>query len=510
MITHPDPTLTDRLRSATTQRATTDDYDLYKELARVLDGLGLEPGDCGGSIEFTGADPVVPGATRVAAATALTLVAKSIAVAKLWRMRGGAGQDISMDLRVAPHRLCPFYEKKWELLNGYPLTDPASATSAFFSDRFYRTADDRFVQPLEPYPGLRRDTCRLLGTGEDPADVARAIARWKGTDLEQAGADYGVVMGMVRGVDEILRTRQYTSVLAGMPLVEIEKIGDSDPEPLPPNAISPLAGIRVLGRGHIIAGAGCGRALSLHGADVLNIWNPYEYEIPKLYMTSNLGVRSAMLDLHTGEDHRRMLELLAGADVFYANRRPGSLERAGIGPEQAAAVRPGIIHATVNLHGRTGPWAGRVGFDQTAGCVAGIMAAEGDGEVPALPGVPVVNDYITAWLLATGVLRALMLRAQVGGSYRVSVSLTRVALWVASLGFLDPAYSAEVAGKAPGHEYLPPEIIQADTPLGLYTGIAEQVRMSQTPGAYPFVYVPRGSGRPEWLDASPRSEGVRS
>lgn len=112
--------------------------------------------------------------------------------------------------------------------------------------------------------------------------------------------------------------------------------------------------------------------------------------------------------------------------------------------------------------------------------------------------MPVVNDYITSWFLQLGILRALMLRAEWGGSYRVQVSLTRVALWLLSLGIFDKGYAAEVAGVAPGHEYFDPETFTADTSLGRYRGVTEQIRMSETPGYYTNPLIPRGSHRPEW------------
>jgi hypothetical protein len=85
-----------------------------------------------------------------------------------------------------------------------------------------------------------------------------------------------------------------------------------------------------------------------------------------------------------------------------------------------------------------------------------------------------------------------------GGSYKVTASLTRTALWLASLGLFDKKYSAEVAGKAPGHEYLAPETFAVDTALGRYQGVTEQIRMSQTSGCYTTPLIPRGSDRPEW------------
>lgn len=487
--------LTAALRTAP---ATTADFDLHQPLGELLAGVGLSESDCGGRVDFIGADPVVPSVLRLAGATAIALAAKSIAVAAIWRLRGGRGQDIAMDLRVSPHRLCPFYERKWESLNGYPLGDPIRVDDAFATSSFYRAADGRWVHPMAPYPRLRNDVAALLGVPERVSAVAAAIGRWNADELEHAGAQAGVAMPVVRTIDEMIATEQYRSVLATMPPVVVEKIGDSEPEPLGAGAGAPLEGVRALGRAHVIAGAGCGRALALHGADVLNIWDPNEYEIPSLYVTSNVGVRSAMLDLRRSADWAALRTLLAGGDIFYANRRPGYLARHGLDAPAVAAVRPGIIHATVTLNGDEGPWAGRVGFDQTAGSVAGVMLLEGHDGVPALPVVPVVNDFITAWLLELGVLRALMLRAEQGGSYRVTVSLTRVALWLLSLGTFDKQFASETAGRLPGHEYLDPQTFTVETPLGLYRGVTEQIRMSQTPGYYTNPLLPRGSQPPSW------------
>ncbi|MFF4897875.1 CoA transferase [Streptomyces sp. NPDC001068] len=488
-------TLTGRLLAPP---AADDHFDPHLHLGELLAGVGLAEADAGGSVDFIGADPVLPGTLRLAGGTAIALAAKSVAIARIWRMRGGRGQDIAIDLRVAPHRLCPFYDNKWELLNGYPMNDPARVDDAFATHTFYRTADKRWVHPMGPYPGLRNDTAALLGVPERIDDVSRAVSTWKASDLEQAGEEAGVIMPVLRTTEELIATDQYRDVLAPMPPVVVEKIGDSAPEPFAPGAVTPLDGIRALGRAHIIAGAGAGRAMALHGADVLNVWDPDEYEIPRLYCTSNVGVRSTMLDLHRPEDLATMHSLLGEADVFYANRRPGYLGRHGLDADAAARIRPGIIHATVNLNGETGPWAGRVGFDQTAGSLTGVMLNEGDQGIPRLPAVPVVNDYITAWFLQLGILHALVRRATEGGSYKVTVSLTRTALWMLQLGTFDRTYSAEVAGKATGHEYLDPETFTADTPLGRYRGVTEQVRMSQTPGYYTSPLVPRGSHRPAW------------
>src|ERR1700712_4995521 len=100
----------------------------------------------------------------------------------------------------------------------------------------------------------------------------------------------------MRTFDEFRKELQYTEVLSRMPVISVEKIGESEPLPFKKNGTSPLDGIRALGMGHVIAGAAIGRDLALHGADVLNIWRPHDSEIEAFFRTTQVGVRSTVLD----------------------------------------------------------------------------------------------------------------------------------------------------------------------------------------------------------------------
>ncbi|MBD0738787.1 CoA transferase [Streptomyces sp. CBMA29] len=488
-----------RVRDTLAAPATSAAYDIDAALDDVLEGVGLHRADSGGRIDFAGADPVVPSPLRLAGAAGIALVGKSVAIAALHRDRGGPGQDIAMDLRVAPHRLCPFYDRRWELLDGYPVESPVNRNQALGLS-FHRTADDRWVMPLNPYPGLKVAAQRLLDCADVPEAVARAVRQRTAAQWEAAGERAGVVLPMVRTVEEFLACDHFTSAVADAPLVEIERVGDSDPEPFPDGGAQPLDGVRALGMGHVIAGAGLGRALALHGADVLNVWRPDEFEHDGAYASANVGVRSCRIDPRVPEGRSRVAGLLRGADVFFANRRPGYLESTGADLASAVRARPGLVHATISYPGTGGPWAGRVGFDQSAGAVTGMADLEGDGGVPSLSPVLVVNDYIAAWLGTLGVVQALRRRAAEGGSWRVHVSLVRTAAWILGLGLIDPAFAREHAGRAgTPHAYLDPEVFTAPTPLGHYQGVTDQVRMSRTPGRYREVLVARGSCAPAWL-----------
>jgi crotonobetainyl-CoA:carnitine CoA-transferase CaiB-like acyl-CoA transferase len=103
------------------------------------------------------------------------------------------------------------------------------------------------------------------------------------------------------------------------------------------------------------------------------------------------------------------------------------------------------------------------------------------------------------WFGIVGILAALRRRAAEGGSYRVTVSLTRTVLWLLSLGIFDKAYAKATAGSSDEHVYVAPDLFTAETPLGTYQGLTDQVVMSRTRGSFKTVLLPRGSSQPEWL-----------
>lgn len=489
------PSLTERLNAAQENPLSSAEFDLAAALEEVLAGVGLSADDAGGTISHVGADPVVKSPLRLGGVASIGLLAKSVAAAALHRWRGGQGQDIGVDLRRAPHRLSPFYDFRWEKIGGYPVR-PSLEAGNMMSAIFYRTADGRSVMPQAMYPNLRLRAQELLKIPLTWPAITEATAKWNGLELEAAGEAAGIVMPMARTLSEFMQEAQYTQVLADAPLIEVTRIGDSPAEPLRPLGEQPFSGYRALGMGHVIAGAGLGRSLALHGADVLNLWRPGEGEQETIYASSNVGLRSAWLDPRS--DRAKVTELLQGADIFFQNRRLSFLREIKLTPDDAARERPGIVYVSFSLHGMEGPWAERPGFDQSAACVTGIMALEGTAEAPQLPPIIVINDYLASWLAQVGVVAALRRRAEEGGSYHVHVSLSRIALWILSLGIFDKDWAHATAGSSEEHIYLDPETFTAETPLGDYQGVTEQVEMSLTPGRYDPVLVPRGSSRPEW------------
>ena len=156
------------------------------------------------------------------------------------------------------------------------------------------------------------------------------------------------------------------------------------------------------------------------------------------------------------------------------------------------------MYVSVNCYGPSGPWAGRGGFDMNGSAASGLMTIEGSRAEPRLPVTVLVNDYITGYMGAIGSIAALVKRTTEGGSWHVTVSLTRTAMWCGSLGFVDPA----LAGADDEHSLREPLPYDAPSPLGDVHMLAPAVRFSQTPPRWPDpILVPRGSSRAEWRAA---------
>src|ERR1700758_978780 len=93
--------------------------DIDQDFRKLLDGVGLDPKETGGEITFTGADPILPSNHRLGAIMAMGMMGPAVATQILYRMRGGPGQDLSVDLRKAACYINPlaFFQPT---SNGYP------------------------------------------------------------------------------------------------------------------------------------------------------------------------------------------------------------------------------------------------------------------------------------------------------------------------------------------------------------------------------------------------------
>ncbi len=466
-------------------------FEPLAALENLLSDVGLSRAQTGGAVAFAGQDPIVPARHRLGACIGIPMMANAVAAVALHRHRGGPVQDLELDLRQAVHGINP--AAFWHpTLNGQRAPHPLVLDNPFLIIP-YRTADDRWVMATGVYPHLAAAWCRFLDVPPDMDRVAAAVNRWNAFELEDAANASGLPACVVRTPAEWLAHEQ-GALLAGQPVIGLERIGDAPAGDFG-RAMRPFDGVRVLSFTHAVAGPTVGRTLAEHGADVLCATRPNDYEHEFIYAEANVGSRSAYIDLASPTGHERLGALLDDADVVVNNHRTGSLERHGLEPRQLSKRHPGLVYVSVTCYGSTGPWAERGGFDMNGSAASGLMTIEGTEAEPRLPVTALINDYITGYMGAVGTIAALIKRATEGGSWHVTVNLTRTAMWCGSLGLVDPA----LAGAGDQHTLREPLPYDAPSPLGDVHMLAPPVRFSHTSPSWPDpILVPRGSGRAQW------------
>lgn len=206
----------------------------------------------------------------------------------------------------------------------------------------------------------------------------------------------------------------------------------SPPDPAPdapaPDAPGegPLAGIKVLDLGTVIAGAYASAILANYGADVIKVesaegdpFRPYGTG----FMNYNRGKRGLGVDLKSAEGRALFLDLAREADVVIDNYRLGVRERLGIDYAALRAVNPRIVSLSINAYGSTGAEAHLPGFDPLLQARSGMMAAQGGhGAEPVFHAIP-VNDVATAAMASFGVMAALNARERTGEGQNIETSL---------------------------------------------------------------------------------------
>jgi crotonobetainyl-CoA:carnitine CoA-transferase CaiB-like acyl-CoA transferase len=481
------------------------EYDLSgltkQHLNDLLARCSLSADDHQVSIELDG--EVADCRFSFAEAAAVALAAFSTGVAEIWRDRGGRPQVISVSSRHAAASLISIRSQR---LNGRPPfsfldQDGHSITTLavggfpppYFS--FHRTRDDRWFWIHGIIPHLVRGTMKVLGLREPAGypEVAKAVATFNATDLEEAMAE-ARMCGVIARTAEEWANHPQGQACARDGCISIEKIGDSEPEPFTPVSTQPLDGLSVLDLTRILAAPTAAKLLAGHGADVLHISSPNLYSGLSNVLDTGHGKRSASLDLDRAEDAATLRKLIADADVFCQSYRNGAMERRGLSPQDVARVRPGIVYLSVNCYGHAGPWFDRPGFDPLACAATGISLAQGEGGPPET--VPVfASDYVTGSLGALGVISALRRRAREGGSYHVKVSLTQSATWMYDFAPLRPRLAA--SEQANDEQYFE----EMETPFGRLRYVRPVPRMSITAPRWKDPVVPLGTHEPIWRNS---------
>jgi alpha-methylacyl-CoA racemase len=172
----------------------------------------------------------------------------------------------------------------------------------------------------------------------------------------------------------------------------------------------PLAGLRVVELAGIGAAPFTGMLLADLGADVVRIDRPGGPALAVVPPERDLlgrGKRSVALDLKDADDVRRVLDLVARADLLVEGMRPGVAERLGVGPDDCLARQPALVYGRMTGWGQQGPDAGTAGHDITYVAVTGALGASAPPSDPPMPPLNLLGDFAGAAYLVVGLLAAL-------------------------------------------------------------------------------------------------------
>ncbi|MGH7880778.1 MAG: CaiB/BaiF CoA transferase family protein, partial [Candidatus Binataceae bacterium] len=194
---------------------------------------------------------------------------------------------------------------------------------------------------------------------------------------------------------------------------------------------------------HVLAGPFAAYQLAVLGADVIKVEHPGDPDQSRgagtdkelnrrnmgtAFLTQASNKRSITLDLKQEKDRDILKRLVATADVFVENYRPGAFDALGLGYEALSAINPRLIYASFSAFGQNGPRGVQTAYDHVIQATSGIMAMTGTPETnPIKFGSPAV-DYATGMTGAFALSAALFQRERTGKGQRIDMAMLDVAM----------------------------------------------------------------------------------
>ena len=196
----------------------------------------------------------------------------------------------------------------------------------------------------------------------------------------------------------------------------------------------PLAGIRVLELGALIAGPFCAKILAEFGADVVKLeppkigdplrkWRHLKDGTSLWWHVQSRNKRSVGVDLHTTEGQAVARALAERADIVVENFRPGTLEGWNLTYDSLAAVNPGLVMVRISGYGQTGPYRQRPGFGVIGEAMGGLRHVTGTPDRPPSRVGVSIGDTLSALYGVIGAMFALEARRSTGRGQVVDVAL---------------------------------------------------------------------------------------
>jgi len=213
------------------------------------------------------------------------------------------------------------------------------------------------------------------------------------------------------------------------------------PDASPP-VDGPLAGLRVVEMGQLLAGPFCGQMLGDLGADVVKIEDPkkgdplrqWGRQLPQgqsLWWTIvGRNKRSVTLNLREPEAQDLARQIIATADIVIENFRPGTMERWGLGYDVLQELNPGLIMVRVSGFGQDGPYSQRAGYGAIGEAMGGLRYVVGDPSTPPSRVGISIGDTLAALFAAIGALAAIREREVSGRGQIVDSAIYEAVLGV--------------------------------------------------------------------------------
>ena len=192
-----------------------------------------------------------------------------------------------------------------------------------------------------------------------------------------------------------------------------------------------LKNIRVVEMGTYITGPAASMHLADLGADVIKVERPGQGDPFRAfkgglysphYQTYNRNKRSIALDTKQPDDLATFHDLIASADVFIQNFRPGVAEKLGAGEEDLRKINPALIYCAISGFGKSGPYRDRPAYDTVAQAASGYLRLLTPPTNPRVIG-PAIADAVTGQYAAMGIMAALVERGVSGKGRRLDISM---------------------------------------------------------------------------------------
>ncbi|MEQ1940578.1 CoA transferase [Mesorhizobium sp. CN5-321] len=205
----------------------------------------------------------------------------------------------------------------------------------------------------------------------------------------------------------------------------------------------PLQGVRVVDLSQVLAGPYATYQLALMGAEVIKIEKPGEGDWTRTgglvqelsdrrmglgFLTQNAAKKSVTIDLKTPEGLETAKKLVATADIFIENFKPGVAEKLGLGYDVVRQIKNDIVYCSISAYGQSGPLSRRPAYDHIIQGMCGIMLTTGKpGDGPTKVGAPYV-DFATGMNAAMAMIAGLMEVKRTGAAVRLDVAMLDTAL----------------------------------------------------------------------------------